>query len=219
MFFRTAFFLISIFIFAGSGAAEIYECDGVWTDIPCDGTVGKVIKEAKGPASGETLKKESDGRTRKWLHDLDMKAFRARREHEVDVSTATAHAVCTDLQSSEFKKCRDAIDKTEAEINKLVADVRVSGSDRKPGQNNLGSEGGRNSGTTVIINRDDRWRDGYPGPHRKDRYKKKPEGNKNVKGKKNRPETLPGRPVKPVKNKSVRMNGDVVSGVGVSRRK
>jgi hypothetical protein len=92
------------------GAAEIYNCSGVWTNQPCEDESKAVLEEK--PVQKRTEQELQMDQKELWLHDLEMKRLDAKRNYKIDIDTTIAKQVCSDKES-ELTECRKEIDKAE----------------------------------------------------------------------------------------------------------
>jgi hypothetical protein len=112
-------FAAIIFIFPLPARAELHECNGIWTNVPCAGTPERTIQEA--PKRDTTVTKDQSQRSL-WFHDLEMAQIKAQREYQVDVSIDNARAICSDTRMS-AESCKRAITARRSEIDHRVHDA------------------------------------------------------------------------------------------------
>ncbi|MCB0324802.1 MAG: hypothetical protein KDD69_14565, partial [Bdellovibrionales bacterium] len=93
--------------------AEVSNCDGRWTNRPCEGTVSATLEEVEraplDPASARRRRKQS------LLHDLRMAAIEAERSHGVVVALGPAEARCSD-QATTIEQCQEAVQAVEQQL-------------------------------------------------------------------------------------------------------
>ncbi len=97
--------------------AELHQCDGTWTNKPCEGKIAESIKETSGRV--RTAEEVELSQKELWLHDLEMGRLKARKEFGVKVSTLEAQTICNEKTTS-LIDCRKAISAREDEIEKGV---------------------------------------------------------------------------------------------------
>ena len=104
--------------------AEIFNCDGRWTNQPCKGKVlGKITGESNrkviSPAAAQA-------RTRKTtlLHDLNMANLRARREFGLRFSILQAQQVCESDETS-ILECEEIIQQHEDRLSSRISEART----------------------------------------------------------------------------------------------
>jgi hypothetical protein len=111
-----SFFLVLLLV-SPSARAELYECNGTWTNKPCSGKTQKTIDETKAqkrsPAEIEKSQKDL------WLHDLETKRFNARRMHGIKIDTKDAAVICQSEKTT-LLECRKAITTLEDKIEERV---------------------------------------------------------------------------------------------------
>lgn len=100
-------------------SAQISKCDGTWTNETCEGEVQASFKEV--PASEPDPAARELSRRRIWLHDLEMLRLKAKREHDITVSTKPVEDICLTLKTP-ARECSNAIAAKETEINQLVTE-------------------------------------------------------------------------------------------------
>ena len=101
--------------------AELYECNGVWTNRPCEGQSSNSMKEsaAKQIDVAEREAKEK----RFWVNDLELKRLRARKEHGLEMNVGDVMELCQD-SSTTLQVCRNAVAARENEIGKSILDAK-----------------------------------------------------------------------------------------------
>ncbi len=74
--FKNAIFLMFLLI-PFLAKAEVYNCEGTWTNKPCSGKVDAVLEEARPKENADADPTLSQKRS--MLHELKMKALEAKR--------------------------------------------------------------------------------------------------------------------------------------------
>lgn len=87
-----------------SASAEVKNCNGVWTDKPCDG-VALTATLAPAPTTSAGDNSADKDEMRKLYHDLDMKRLNARRTYGVQLETGLAVDNCIGAKAS-LEACR-----------------------------------------------------------------------------------------------------------------
>ncbi len=120
-----------------TAAAQLYECDGTWTNKPCKGTVAETLDAATGAPSNDPGR----GEKRSLLHDFTMKTIKAREDYGIRVDLSPAEKACVkdpvpvedcrrtisvmqeqldqDVQAASVIKAREKANKLQEESNKL----------------------------------------------------------------------------------------------------
>jgi hypothetical protein len=106
-----ALFLLS---FPWPAFSDLQECNGTWTNVPCDSTPERVIKETTPPADGREQKDKAQRSL--WFHDLEMKQIKARREYKLDIDIEDVRAICND-QKLPSENCKKATLERRAQID------------------------------------------------------------------------------------------------------
>lgn len=88
--------------------AEVYKCDGVWTNKPCTVTPTPQTNTALPSPSPQQDRDETFFERRKLFTDADLEAFRARRDGKGNVSLDEARDVCL-APRAELSLCRSLV--------------------------------------------------------------------------------------------------------------
>lgn len=116
-------FLGALIFLPVSALAELNECEGVWTNKACDGTVIEKPTESAVNDSSSVESKEKAvllSKKRSLLHELTMKTIRAKREFEVEYELDEIEAFCLNKESS-LAECKEKIKTARTEINSEVS--------------------------------------------------------------------------------------------------
>ena len=109
-----ALLVLSLLILSPNlSSAEIYNCDGKWTNKPCDGSVSESIKEKttdKAKADRKILSAKKS-----LLHELRMEAISAKRKYDVNVDLKKVEELCLKTETS-VESCKKEIAATEDRI-------------------------------------------------------------------------------------------------------
>ncbi|HQH26721.1 MAG TPA: hypothetical protein PLP17_04930 [Oligoflexia bacterium] len=115
---KTAFLsLIFILCFSAPASAQIFECDGRWTNRPCSGKVEGMVEEVK----PEQAPVEDSGLSEKkaLYHDLNMKTIEAKRRYNLRFDLAAVQQLCFQQQST-LDECRKEIQAMEDRIDAKI---------------------------------------------------------------------------------------------------
>lgn len=114
---------------AAPAAAEIRQCDGVWTNSPCENVDLRGYSISVQPEPSPEQKRLE---TRKlWLHELDMLRLRAKREFEIQASVEHVRAACLNPETDD-EACAKLVAQREEEIQSLIiAREKVRAKQRK----------------------------------------------------------------------------------------
>ncbi len=92
---------------------ELTQCDGVWTNKPCEGARVGGIAERQRPLR---LQSEIDlDRKKLLIHDLEMRAISARRDYSLEIGLLAERALCLSQESS-IAECEAAVDTKRKEL-------------------------------------------------------------------------------------------------------
>lgn len=114
------FSLMAVLSGVSVAQADFVQCNGVWTDKPCEGSVGGTIPQSVPPSGGE-----DPGRSEKrsLLHELTMKSIKAREEYELSYDVRFVQEWCMRKETT-VDACRERVDKEEASLDKKM--IRAS---------------------------------------------------------------------------------------------
>jgi hypothetical protein len=131
-----------------TGAAELVECNGTWTNKPCDKATGAPLEEK--PVRELTQAEKEMNSKKLWLHDLEMQVIQVRRETGINIKFSTTQDVCLRTESS-LSDCQRAISETQsALVNALMAKIS-SGNNRDERDQSAGVQ----QNSTVVVVEDD----------------------------------------------------------------
>lgn len=111
-------FIVSLLI-VSLAHAEIYNCDGKWTNKPCEGTATKVLKEK--PLSADALNKP----------DLDQKIAQLAKFKRFNIEGEEKHGVFVDYppieefclkEETTLVDCAEKLDKAERALSNKIAE-------------------------------------------------------------------------------------------------
>jgi len=114
--FLLGFFLIS-FLFQASTFAEIYNCNGTWTNKPCEGEVSKTLPEIDRTPD---LQAEATRKKMELVGALELRVQSARRSHGVELDISGIAETCR-AENSSYEECmtlvNNADDRLEARLH------------------------------------------------------------------------------------------------------
>ena len=134
-------------------SAELYECDGVWTNRKCDSAPASVLDEKEYqpllPAQQERLMRE------RWVNDLRSSIIKLERQGGTSIRDEDVRRTCLDSPQAPLEDCRLAIRDVEARIQQSLLEVT-----RQKEKGNQNSKVTATPGTIIVINnrQDDRRR-------------------------------------------------------------
>jgi len=102
-------------------SAEIYNCEGRWTNKPCDSNSRPAFAEEQSAPDPDAETKADLSKRKLWLQDLDLLRLRLKRKHDVAVSTREIEELCLNTNSSAIE-CSQAVSAKENEINQLLVE-------------------------------------------------------------------------------------------------
>jgi len=128
--FLSAAFLLPITLLPVSLAhAEIYECEGKWTNKPCNGSVTKSIEETGSAVPADENVKAIREKT-SLLHDLRMKQIQAREVFGIRFDLTAVENFCLKSPSS-VEECARRIDSVGAQLEKQMTAADALASQRR----------------------------------------------------------------------------------------
>ena len=111
--------LFCIFSEFGVAAPEIYNCDGVWRNMPC----GQAAPSTRNPE--ELQKKAYLSEKRSLLHGLTMSRLRAKEEYDVDVDIGSARDVCNNSAAT-LDDCRVEVERLQGVLTERTAALKLA---------------------------------------------------------------------------------------------
>ncbi|MCB0317500.1 MAG: hypothetical protein KDD56_02000 [Bdellovibrionales bacterium] len=128
--------------------ADIYFCNGVWTNTSCENEPEKVITSNEDSKTSEINNEEHKilSKKKSLLHNLASLKFKLEREYGGNFSINSAERVCQDPASS-LEECERAIDAAE----KNLLDKQLALSKLKQNESESENEPTESSGDTVVI--------------------------------------------------------------------
>ena len=106
--------------------ADIYNCNGEWTNKPCRGKPTQVIKP--GDSASRVLKPEEvreQSEKRSIFHELNMRNITARRELNVRVDITNVERTCLHEADKSADQCRAVAQEADAIISQRIAEARA----------------------------------------------------------------------------------------------
>lgn len=109
--------------------AEVYECDGKWTNKPCTGSISRSIEETGSAAPADPAVKLVREKTSA-LHELRMRTVRLREEINLSFDISGVEDFCLKEPSS-LEECRQKIAESQKTLDeRSVAASAVSAQQR-----------------------------------------------------------------------------------------
>ena len=103
-----------IFIFSAADSfADLYNCNGTWTNRPCNSS-SKIPEKEDTPKNKDKSKKESI------LHDLRMLVIKAKREHDIRYNIDVIEDLC---KTSNLEECDKSVKTAQKELQAQVTDA------------------------------------------------------------------------------------------------
>ena len=144
--------ILSILILIPQAAiAEIVNCNGVWTNEPCDSEPNAKLEAVE--ASDDSIDQKLKSQKQAALHELRTLKFNLEHEHGGSFSIASAERVCSDSNSS-LEDCESSVNIVETDL--LNKQLTLSKLDKKQDKSNEEE----NSGDTVVIQQNNNYRIG-----------------------------------------------------------
>ncbi|MFN8390384.1 MAG: hypothetical protein U0136_08855 [Bdellovibrionota bacterium] len=106
--------------------ADVYQCDGKWTNKPCSGNVTQTINETHSPSVSDPVPSQN----RSLFHELTMKSIKAREEYDVKVDLSSAEKICLQ-QTASLEDCKKALDAVETALDQKVASASAAAEQKK----------------------------------------------------------------------------------------
>ena len=122
------FFLLSCFV-VRAASAEVYECDGKWTNKPCPGKVTKSIEELGSSAPIDESTKLLRQKT-SMLHELRMKNLQARENFDIRYELGAVESFCLKTLTS-LEDCDKKVKDADAELDKKISSASLLASQKR----------------------------------------------------------------------------------------
>jgi hypothetical protein len=129
-------------------AAELAQCDGIWTDKVCEGRASKTIEKAPEKAPPSTSEKLAENK-RLILQDLVSASYDAREKYDVFFSHRTVEQQCAH-ESVSLEKCQSFVEDAHTRLMAMVKLASEETSQKKPSTTN------NNYKTSITIVQPDR---------------------------------------------------------------
>jgi hypothetical protein len=100
-------FTITLLILPAIANAEIFDCQGRWTNRPCDSEPEKVLKETA--SKSQDAKDLDRSEKESLLHELKMQAIEARRKYNARFDVTAVEKICLKPQTS-LRDCKQQVD-------------------------------------------------------------------------------------------------------------
>lgn len=118
--------LLSAIILPLTAQAEIYNCQGKWTNLPCaDGKASQTIGESGG--ASRVMKPEvarAQSAKRSALHELSMKAIGAKRDFDLKFDLSQAEAICNS-ESRTLEECQTIISTLDDSLSTRIREAEI----------------------------------------------------------------------------------------------
>lgn len=119
---RTGIFLFFCLFAPSLVFADIYNCNGVWKNQPCEdrNSLPSMVESEKIIDPSEKAKKEKKA----LFNTLDTKAFDARRNLRVNVDISRAREACYN-ETTSLEYCRNAVKEHDEELSKKISEEKA----------------------------------------------------------------------------------------------
>lgn len=165
-------FAVLLLVVPTAALADVYNCNGRWTDKPCaPGEVSHVIKTEVRRSPNAATEAEDKQRRFTVFHELNMKSAEALRNYGIRFATIEIGKLCM-KKETEFEDCKKAADAERDRLERLMHDAQVLAVQREANEierKRLAVEEKKaEAPTTVIIERRDTrsYRDRFLPPQR-----------------------------------------------------
>lgn len=132
--------------------AQIYNCDGTWTNKECSGKTSQIKETTKTPAS--TPSKDL-AKKKTWINELDLLRLKAKREHQIQVSISAIEDICL-TPSTTLADCSKTISDKEKQINELI--IAKQNSEQKSKQKQSEEKPSTNTTVTIYNNEENNYK-------------------------------------------------------------
>lgn len=118
-------FTILANLVAAPASAEVYNCDGKWTNRPCKGKATQTLQA--GDTATRVLKPgevREQSEKRSIFHELNMRAIEARRALNVRMDITNVERTCVEDGASTADECRALADEADAKLSARIVEAR-----------------------------------------------------------------------------------------------
>lgn len=109
--------VIVTFIFPLLARAELYNCDGKWTNKPCVGKAGTTIAEK--PLNKELSANPDLAKKKSIFHELNMKNITAKKNLNIKFSIAEIEEICL-ARTTSLDLCKIEAEKAERKLDEKI---------------------------------------------------------------------------------------------------
>jgi len=119
--FLHAIVLTSVAGFSVPAAAELYNCNGTWTNKPCEGQATKVLPETEKTVDldSELLKKK-----KVLVGNLRERAGRAERDYDVHIDVTGIEETCRS-ESTTYEECMNLVNNADDRLNERINEAKL----------------------------------------------------------------------------------------------
>lgn len=134
--------------------AELSNCNGVWTNEPCDGKASSKLEEKD--FTPQDPQKRLQSKKQQILHDLRMKELNAERAYKVDVAIDAAETSCNNPATT-LEDCQEKVSELRDKIDQgILAAKELSIKEKKLEAEKAEAKAKAENNTTTIIIRERR---------------------------------------------------------------
>lgn len=120
---RLIILIFAIFLVSSDAHAEIYNCDGVFRNLPCDNQSGaSQSKVADQNVRQQDLERKNLARKKSLVHDLTMKAIDANRDYKIFYNTDVIRDYCLQEITSPIS-CNEKVQELSEKIDDRIASL------------------------------------------------------------------------------------------------
>ena len=116
-------FFLSLILFSSSAFAELYECNGTWTNRKCDDQATSVLKEV--PYQERSLEDRQKDMVSLWLHDLRTLKLKANKKYDTDLDISDAIQTCTKIPL-DYAACRKIVSDRSNALHEKIDTAKVA---------------------------------------------------------------------------------------------
>lgn len=165
--------LLLSLLLTSTARAELSNCNGVWTNDPCEGNASTKLEEKD--FKPQDPQKRLQSKKQQILHDLRMKELNSERAYKVDVAIDAAETSCNDPATT-LEDCQEKVTELRDKIDKrILAAKKLEIKEKKIEAEKAEAEAQGNTTSITIIKERRRypWREEeynhIPGTYRRER--------------------------------------------------
>ncbi len=117
------FCIICLLLVPHIARADIYECNGTWSNTPCQNPGKVIVEKPSDPRQDE--KASTLSRKKSLFHDLNMKHIKAERDHGIIFDISATEAACNKEDVS-IEECQTLVQQAHEALDARMSDQELT---------------------------------------------------------------------------------------------